>query len=457
MSIRSRLAVGYGAGAILTLLVVGLVVWWQMGVALRWSLETTLQTRAFGVLTTLENAGQGGLQEADQSAPGVFVALFSGAGSLLDSTADSPVGIRPTDGAFDIGGHHYLLHTETASNGTLVTSGADLQPIADTQAALARLLLGVGLSAAAASLLGGWLLAGRALRPVDRLIDDAEKLGPGRLDGRLTSPPRMDEVGRLALTLNALLDRIAESVEQQRLFVAMASHELRTPLAALRAELEIVDRGDATVAEYRAALGEAQGDVVRLTSLATSLLELAATHEDAQSISPSAVSLRELARSVCNSVGPLAREHAVRIDLDMPDARVWIDRIRIEHALGNLLSNALTYGRDGGSVEVRGRLRGEPESGELTIEVLDRGPGLGDDPPAELFVPFRRGSHARGAGSGLGLATVAEAVAAHGGSFGAENRAGSGARFWFTVPCQRVTVSTSDRRRDRDPIAAVAR
>jgi len=454
MSIRSRLAASYGAGLVLTLLIVGLVVWWQMGAALRGSLETTLQTRAFGVLGTLENGGQAGLQEADQSAPGVFVALFSGKGALVDASADSPPGIRPTDGVVDIGGHHYLLHKETASNGTVVTTGADLQPIADTQAALARLLIAVGLSVAAASLFGGWLLAGRALRPVDRLIGDAETLGPGRLDGRLTSPPRMDEVGRLTLTLNAMLDRIAESVEQQRLFVAMASHELRTPLAALRAELEIVDRDDASLAEYRAALREAQGDVIRLTSLATSMLELAATREDARSISRTAVPLRQLGRSVSNSVGPLARQHGVHVELDLPDVVVWVDRMRIEHALGNLLTNAVTYGGDGGQVEVQGQILGEPGGQTLTVEVLDRGPGLGNDPAEDLFAPFRRGSHARGPGSGLGLATVADAVSAHGGSFGAANRVGTGARFWFTVPCDRITDMSPDARATPDRVAA---
>ncbi len=220
MSIRSRLAVSYGAGVVVTLAIVGLFVWWQMGAALRGSLETTLQTRAAGILISLENAGQAGLQEADQAAPGVFAALFLPDGSLADATTDAPRGIRPTSGVLDTGGRHYLVRTEAAPRGTIVVTGADLQPIADTQAALARLLLGVGLSVGAASLFGGWLLAGRALRPVDRLIDDAAALGPGDLDRRLAPPARMDEVGLLTLTLNGMLDRIAESVERQRLFVA---------------------------------------------------------------------------------------------------------------------------------------------------------------------------------------------------------------------------------------------
>lgn len=441
MSIRSRLAAAYGAGVVLTLVLVGLFVWWQIGVALEGSLKATLQTRSAGILTSLENAGQAGLQESDQTAPGVFAALFGADGSLVDATTDAPRGIRPSNGVLDMGGRHYLLWTEAAPDGTVVVTGANLQPIAGTQAALARLLLGVGLSVGAASLFVGWLLAGRALRPVDRLIDDAAALGPGDLERRLAQPLRMDEVGRLTLTLNGMLDRIAESVERQRLFVAMASHELRTPLAALRAELDIVDRDDASLLDFREAVRDAQGDAIRLTSLATSLLDLAATREDAHSISRTPVRLRQLALSVVRSVDPLARQRGVAIEFDMPDEVVWVDRTRIEHALGNFLNNAVAYSSLGGTVEVRGRIEGEPGGHTLTVEVLDRGPGIGDDLPDELFAPFHRGSHASGAGSGLGLATVAGAVRAHGGAFGAGNRDGAGARFWFNVPADRPDPS----------------
>jgi two-component system OmpR family sensor kinase len=313
-------------------------------------------------------------------------------------------------------------------------TGADLQPTADSQAALARLLFGVGLSAGAASLFGGWLLAGRALRPVAQLIDDTATLGPGDLHQRLSPPARLDEVGRLTLTLNGMLDRIAESVERQRLFVAMAAHELRTPLAALRVELEMVERDDASLDEYRQAVRDAQGDAIRLSSLATSLLELAATQEDAHRIERRPVRLQQMASAVVRGVDPLARQRGVAITLDVPDAVVRVDRTRVEHALGNLLNNAVTYGGRGSEVEVRCRIDGDPGARMMTVEVLDRGPGLGNDPTDGLFEPFIRGIQAQGVGSGLGLATVASAVRAHGGAFGASNRHGGGARFWFTIP-----------------------
>ena len=441
MSIRSRLAASYGAGVILTLLIVGLLVWWQMGDALRGSLETTLQTRTTGILVSLENTGQGGFQEADRTAPGVFAALFSADGSLVDATSDAPSGLRPINGVLESGGRHYLVRTQTAPDGTLVVTGADLQPTADVQAALARLLMGVGLSAGAASLFGGWLLAGRALRPMAQLIDDAATLGPGDLHRRLTPPARMDEVGRLTLTLNGMLDRIAESVERQRLFVAMAAHELRTPLAALRVELEMVERDEATLDEYRQAVRDAQGDVIRLSSLATSLLELAATQDEAHRIERRPVQLQQMASAVVRGVDPLARQRGVAITVDVPDAVVRVDRTRVEHAIGNLLNNAVTYGGRGSEVQVRCRIDEGPGARMLTIEVLDQGPGLGSNPTEGLFEPFIRGARAQGVGSGLGLATVASAVRAHGGTFGADNRDGGGARFWFTIPSEDASPS----------------
>jgi signal transduction histidine kinase len=434
VSIRSRLATFYGLGVVLTLLIVGIFVWWQMGTTLRSSLAAMLQTRAAGVLTALENAGQAGLQESDQAAPGVFVALVAANGSIQDATADSPVGLRPIDGVLETGGRRYLVRTETGPGGILVVTGADLRPIEAAQAALARLLVAVGLSAGAASLFGGWLLAGRALRPMDRLIEDAATLGPSNLARRLSPPARLDEVGHLTQTLNGMLDRIAESVDRQRLFVAMASHELRTPLAALRVELDIANRDDTSLEEYRKAVQDAQADVIRLSSLTTSLLELAATEEDARSVERHPVQLRDVVLAVARGVDPLARQRHAAIAVEVPDVMLRLDRTRVEHALGNLLSNALTYGGRDNVVEVRGQVDEESAGGTLTVEVLDRGPGIGTDLPANLFEPFARGANAAGTGSGLGLATVASAVRAHGGAFGADNRRGGGARFWFTIP-----------------------
>lgn len=434
MSIRARLARSYWIGVALTFLIVGPFVWWQMGTALQASLETTLQTRADGVLSSIENAGQSGLQDSGQASPGVFVVLFGPDGSFREATANAPVGVRPLNGYLQTGRHRYLVLTNAAPDGTLVVTGADMEAIDAAQAALARLLVGVGVSVGALSLFGGWLLAGRALRPVDRLIEDASSIDPSNLERRLAQPQSLDEIGRLTETLNSMLDRIAESVERQRLFVAMASHELRTPLASLRAELDDADRPDASLVEYRQAIRDAQGDVIRLTSLVTSLLELAAIQADVQHVERRPVHLREVVSAVTRGVEPLIRRFEAGIEIDVPDVVIRVDRLRIEHALGNLVTNALMYGGQGNRVLIHATVGEGMPNPTITIEVLDRGPGLGMDPPMSLFEPFVRGTSRQGSGSGLGLAAVRSAVQAHGGTCGADSRSGGGARFWLTIP-----------------------
>jgi two-component system OmpR family sensor kinase len=440
MTIRLRLAIAFGAGILLTLAVAAAVVWWQMGLSLRASLETALGTRAAGVITYIENNGQAGLQESDRAAPGVFAVLFAPDGKLIDASSDAPPGVRPAAGVQAIGGRQYLVRTETASDGTIVVTGSDLQTVADAQATLERALLGAGLTVGVVSLLGSWFLSGRALRPLSRLTGDAAALDPADLDRRLSQPARMDEVGRLTVTLNAMLDRIAESVRRQRMFVAMASHELRTPLASLRAGLDIADRDDARSGEYRKALREAQGDVIRLTSLTTSLLELASTTSDSGSVARSLVSLRDLVTTVVREIEPLAQRYHATLELVVSDAVVCVDRTRMEHALGNLVTNAIVHG-GAGPVRIECAVEGTSPDQVLRAEVLDRGSGLGGDAPAELFEPFRRGSEVRADGSGLGLATVAGAVLAHGGTYGAANRDGGGARFWLAVPCEAASAA----------------
>lgn len=444
MSIRARLALAYATALILTLALLGALVWWRMDAALQDALAATLATRASGVLTSLENAGQAGVQETDRSAPGVFVVLFAPDGTIADATSDAPAGVRPVDGSITLAGRPYLLRTQTAADGTIVVTGASLVPIQASQDALARLLVGFGAAVGAASLVGGLFLAGRALRPVDRLIDEATALGPHNLDRRLTPPARPDEVGRLTDTLNYMLDRIAAGVERQRRFVATAAHELRTPLAALRAELDLADRPDSTPGELREAVRDARGDTIRLANLAHSLLELATADEDASRVERTEVQLPELVATVARDVEPLARQRGVSVVSHAPDISFGLDRLRVERALTNMLSNAIVHGGAGGEVEIRCQVA-EGAIPSATFEILDRGPGLGTDEPLLLFEPFVRGPHAAGRGSGLGLASVASAARGHGGEYGAGPRPGGGSRVWLTLPAAGYEDGSSGR------------
>ena len=433
MTIRQRLALAYAGGVAVTVAVVGAVVWWQMAGALRAGLAAELAAKADAVATSLENNGQVGLQEADASGRSLFVALMTPSGVLVDATANAPAGLTATAGDMALGGRRYLVRVSAAADGTSIVVGADLAPIDGTLRSLEGYTLTAAAAAGALSLLAGWWLSGRALAPLRRLADDAARIGPGALSDRLTPPTQADEVGRLADTLNEMLDRIAESVSRQRRFVAMASHELRTPLAALRAELDLADDPGNSRLDLLEAVHTAQGQAVRLTELSSSLLSLASVASDATAIARSEFDVADLAQGVARSAAPLARQHGVEIRVEAEPSLVTTDRVRLELAIGNLVRNAIVHGASGGTVDLTSRVEAVGAGGMLTVEVADRGPGFAHADPASLFEPFARGV-TRAPGSGLGLATVAEAVNALRGDAGARNRPGGGAVAWVSIP-----------------------
>ena len=446
MSIRARLAIGYGAAIVLTLALVGGLVWWQLGTALRAALDQTLQARAAGAITSVENNGQIGLQETNGAAPaGIFVALFDPGGHLLDATAGTPAGLpAPTiasgSGEVRVAGTSYAIRVIRGDNGSRAVAGSSLAPLQSTLDSVARLLLVFGGAAALISLIGGWWLAGRAMRPVAALTREAAQIGATDLDRRLTMPTQRDELRELAATLNGMLERVAESVRRQRAFVAAASHDLRTPIAALQAELELAEDPRTTADELRAAVATSRADAVRLGELAAALLDLAATEAGGRALVRSPVRADQLVESVVRRVEPLARERGVDLLPSAPIRLVRVDRVRLEQALTNLLVNAISYGPPGSGVEILARLEAAPDgraptvSEQLVIEVLDRGPGVAPELSARLFEPFNRGSDQDRPGTGLGLATAAAAVRAHHGSIGYEPRDGGGSRFWLHLP-----------------------
>jgi signal transduction histidine kinase len=222
--------------------------------------------------------------------------------------------------------------------------------------------------------------------------------------------------------------------------VAEASHDLRTPIAALQAELELADDPGTTGPQLRTAVRAAHADSVRLAELATALLDLAGADTGGRALVRAPVKTGLLLESVARRVGPLAREHRTRVTRAAPGRLARVDRVRLEQALTNLVVNAITYGPPGAEVEVVAAFdpideSGRPEASSiLSIDVLDRGPGVPPELASTLFEPFHRGPNAVRPGNGLGLATAAAAIRAHHGTIGFEPRIGGGARFWVRLP-----------------------
>jgi len=285
------------------------------------------------------------------------------------------------------------------------------------------------------SFLGSWWLAGKAVRPVHEIIDQAEALEAGSLQRGISAWADSREYQRLTQVLNTMLARLQRSFEAQRRFTADASHELRSPLTAMRGELDLALRRERTPEEYRRVLSSTLEEAVRLSRITEDLLTLA--RSDAGAIRPrrEETDVAALAARVMERLATRAREKDVRVVLEKGAATVApVDAGMLEQVLWNLSENAVKFTPPGGRV----RIRVVREDGDLRVTVSDTGAGLGEE-PTRVFERFYRRDASRTpgaeeAGTGLGLAIVRAIVEAHGGRVRASNADGGGARFDVSLP-----------------------
>ena len=307
--------------------------------------------------------------------------------------------------------------------GVLVVGGTR-ENRAETLAGLRRAFFVGGPVALLLAALGGYLLAGAALRPMEAMRRRAQEISTSSLDERLPVPATGDEVARLGETLNRMLERIEDGLARERRFVSDASHELRTPLALLKTELELALRAGRSPEQLRAAIESAAGETDRLARIADDLLLLARSGQGHLQLRLEPLDSGELLRTVA---GRFSRNRELAVVAE--GGRLEGDRLRLEQALGNLVDNAVRYG--GRDVS----LRAGRSNGSVELHVLDRGVGF---PPAFIeraFERFSRADEGRGGGSaGLGLSIVDTIARAHGGSAHAANRPEGGADVWIELP-----------------------
>ena len=299
----------------------------------------------------------------------------------------------------------------------------DLRELEATLRSLATTLLLGALATAAAGAGLGWWASRRVVRPLVGVEQAATRIAAGDLDTRLDAG-REPDLRRLADSFNLMVDTLAERLRRDRRFAGDVSHELRSPLQTLSTAASVLERRrDALDPRSAAAVGLMTKEVARFQQLVTDLLELA-TGEQPPVLAP--VDVAALLRSVCADRG-------TPVEADGPLV-VRADARRLRQVLVNLLDNADQHG--GGAVLVRAT-RGD---GVVVLDDEDEGPGVPEAERALVFDRFGRGrsSGTRGSteGTGLGLALVAQHVAAHGGRVGVDDRPGGGARFTVELPEQ---------------------
>jgi heavy metal sensor kinase len=330
-------------------------------------------------------------------------------------------------------------HTE------VVVAGVSLAPIDRTTHRTLMLLLVALPAALLATAAGGWWLARRAMRPVDRMTTAAELIGVGRLRERIASPGTRDELGHLAATLNSMLARIEHAVGEQQRLVADASHELRTPLAVMRAEIDVSMRVDNLPESAQRLLASVRDEVDRLTATVEDLLTLAAADEGSLGASAERVDLRALADTVVRALRPLAERRSVSVGVEGEPALVVGEPGRLQHALRNLLENAIKFNRPGGTVTVRTWT--SADSAGVTVE--DDGPGVPEELRERIFDRFFRVESSRSrqtGGGGLGLAIVREIARSDGGEVRVLSLLPRGSAFEMSFPSVAARASMESRR-----------
>lgn len=290
--------------------------------------------------------------------------------------------------------------------------------------------------------LGSWWVAGRAVKPIQKIIQTAEHITPAGLSERIEGVESADELGRLARVLNRMMGRIEGAFQQQRRFSSDASHELRTPLTVMQTKIEAALQQRDLPPEVTATFVELQERVGQLRSIIDSLLLL--SRSDAGSLVPDRgeLSLAELLVDVLEDAEILAEEAGLHIETDLaaPGAKVSGDGRLLRLAISNLLTNAVKYNVLGEGGVVHCGLR--PVTGGFEVVVRNTGPEISEADREKIFERFYRADPARGAakpGFGLGLSLSQVIARAHGGDLRYAGRRGGMNVFVLRLPKATVT------------------
>jgi heavy metal sensor kinase len=300
--------------------------------------------------------------------------------------------------------------------------------------------------ALAGALAGGYALARRALAPVDRIRAAAQEISAAHLDRRLDVPPTDDELGRLARTLNGMIDRLARSFRDIQRFTGDAAHELRTPLSVIRTEVEVALRAPRTNEQYRDVLATVLEETDRLTELTDQLLYLCRLDAGRALQRREPISVATVLEDVMNALRPKAEKMGVTLETRCCDAGFVLgDGAQLRRLLMNLVDNAVKYTPRGG--RIAGRVDRHGDRIETVIE--DTGIGIPAEHLPHVCERFYRADPARNQtieGTGLGLAICQAIADAHAATLTIESEFARGTKCTFSASCVDVERSLAELR-----------
>ncbi|MCZ6688706.1 MAG: ATP-binding protein [Planctomycetota bacterium] len=351
------------------------------------------------------------------------IAATAPPGLLVTRAAES--GIRDRDGNREV--------SRRGHDGTWVLVGQATDRVREDLGAFTGKVAGIGVTVLIISLLGGWFLAGRVLKPIRRISEAASEISESNLSRRINLKRTENELGGLAGVLNEAFDRLQSAVERQKRFTADASHELRTPLSVILVHTEHSLSRKREAAEYEEALQAIDRAANRMKSLIGVLLGMARADSGNGTIFRESIDLEKVVDETIDLLRPMAEARGVVLDRATVPAKMQGNRELLQEMAINLISNSIIHNRRGG----RSRACLRVDNGAVVFRVEDDGPGIPEDDLPHLFERFYRVDKARSrrtGGSGLGLAITKWIVEEHGGSISVESDPGKGSVFSVRLP-----------------------
>jgi signal transduction histidine kinase len=455
MSIRLRLALLFSVILALTLVVSGGLLYVSVSQLTLGVLKDTLEDNHQSIASSRGfELDRLAMPKGKPSSPELLAQTRSVDGAIVDTSDNlddvelplsderlaDVLGGEASTQTITIGGDRFLVYSarveERGETLGILQVARSLAETDRTLAALRNSLL-VGIVAVTLAAFGlGWVLAGTALRPIDRIGQAARRIGDARdFRRRIDDSGPRDEIGRLASTINGMLAELEAAHNQteralvaQRRFVADASHELRTPLTTIRGNLDLLQREPPIPAEEQAAvLVDVISETERLIRLANDLLTLERA-DAAWPLPAEPTPIRPVIDEVVRQARALDPDREI-IVTDIPDVAVSANRDAIKQTLLILLDNAIKHTPTGTQIAVAASV----SPAEASVSVRDQGQGIAAETAPHLFERFYRGAEQRsGAGVGLGLAIARALVEAQRGRITVDSQPEQGSTFTIT-------------------------
>jgi signal transduction histidine kinase len=270
------------------------------------------------------------------------------------------------------------------------------------------------------------------------IMDNIDRFGQGRplkheLDG-------VDEIAVIDRTFHRMASSLAELEQQRKDFAAMVSHDLRTPLSSFLVFVSLLANdklGQVPPAVKREAI-DSENELKRLISLINNLLDLQKSDFGDLALNLEPTLLSEIVQNSTKVVNNLAQEHSISIKNSITEAKIDVDKLRLTQVIVNLLSNALKFTSDGGTITISSIVNGEA----VEIDIGDEGPGIPDQEKERIFDRYyTTPSNHAGTGVGLGLMICKRIIEEHGGSIGVRNNQKKGSTFWFRLPIRQTNAA----------------